>query len=181
MNWVDIAAIVIVVFSALLGLLRGLTREVLSVIAWVGAAVIAIWAGPSVTPTLNGWIANPDIAGPAAYALVFVVALVFLSVVGGIIANVVEVSALSGIDRTLGVVFGLVRGAVLISLAYIGLSKAVVPDRWPAPLMQARTTPFAYDGATRIASLLPTDWGLTVPPPPSAAPPPPQGGATGAP
>ena len=176
MNWVDIAAIVIVVFSALLGFLRGLTREVLSVIAWVGAAIIAIWAAPSVTPTLNQWIANPDIAGPAAYALVFVVALVFLSVIGGIIANVVEVSALGGIDRTLGIVFGLVRGAVLISLAYIGLSKAVVPDRWPAPLTQARTTPLAYDGAIRIASLLPSDWGLSVPPPPVAAPALPQGG-----
>ena len=166
MNWVDIAAIAIVVFSGLLGLLRGLTREVLSVVAWVGAATLAIWAAPSAAPALDQWIHNPDLATPAAYALVFVVALVFFSIVAGIVGNVIAVSFLGGIDRTLGIVFGVVRGAVLISLAYIGLSKAVAPERWPPPLVQARAVPFAYEGATQLASLLPTEWGLTVPPPP---------------
>lgn len=167
MNWVDILVIAIVVFSGLLGAVRGITREVLGIVAWVGAGLLALWAGPSATPGLDQWIHNTDIAAPAAYALVFVVALIFFSIVAGIVGNVVSVTILGGLDRTLGIVFGLVRGAVLVSIAYIGLSKATSPDRWPPALAEARTLPFVYEGANRLASFAPGNWGVAVPPPPS--------------
>jgi len=188
-NWVDISVIAVLVFSGLLGMMRGFAKEVLSVAAWAGALVVALWAGPSATPSLQQWITNPDIAAPAAYALVFVVALIFFSVVGGIVGNVIADSVLGGLDRTLGIVFGIVRGALIVSAGYILLAKVKPPEQWPAPLVEARSLPIIYEGAVRLASFAPAGWAITVPPPPAATTPgtnallspQPEGRATGVP
>jgi membrane protein required for colicin V production len=166
-NWVDLAVIAILVFSGLLAFMRGLMREVLGIGAWLGAAFFAVWAYPFVLPRFQAWIDNPDLVGPATYASMFVVALIVLSIVANIVGGVVRGSPLGGIDRTLGVVFGLARGAALVVFAYIIAGMVVETDRWPEPVLQARSLPIAYEGARRATGLLPESYRPKIYPPPA--------------
>lgn len=167
MNWVDLAVIAIVGFSGLLAFMRGLMREVLGIGAWIGAAFWAVSTFRFVQPRFREWIANPDIADPAAFGAMFLVALIVLSVVANIVGGVVRGSMLGGVDRTLGVVFGLVRGAALVVFAYILAGMVVETDRWPDPVLQARTLPFAYQGAAWATGLLPEAYRPRIYPPPA--------------
>ena len=80
-------------------------------------------------------------------------------------------SALSGLDRSLGMVFGVVRGAVIVCLAYIALSVGVDPAQWPAPVVNARFLPWAHEGAVTLVSYLPRQYQPKVAPLPNAATP----------
>ncbi len=158
MNWVDIIVLAVIAASAMLGFMRGLVREVMGIGAWVGAGIIAVWGGPELVPRMRDWTSNADFAAPLAYAAVFVVALILLSMVAGMIGGVVRGSMLGGIDRSLGVLFGLVRGAALIVVAYIAAGFLVVPERWPEPVLQARALPYAYQGAKWLVEQMPPQY-----------------------
>ncbi len=165
MNWVDLIVIGVVAVSALLAFARGLVREVLGIAAWVGAGFFAVWAAPYVEARFLHWF-GPDFGKPAALAAMFIVALIVLSVVSSMVGGLVRVSALGGVDRTLGVVFGLLRGVVLIAFAYIVAGWVVTADRWPEPVLEARSLPYAYKAATMAANLLPREYRPNVAAPP---------------
>lgn len=167
MNWVDLVVIAIVVASGLLAFMRGFLREVLGIGAWIGAAFWAVATFHYVQPRFREWIANPDLADPAAFASMFLVALIFLSIIANILGGIVRMSLLGGIDRTLGVVFGLVRGAALVVFAYIITGMVLATDRWPDPVLQARSLPFAYQGAVWATGLLPEGYRPRIYPPPA--------------
>ncbi len=167
MNWVDLAILGVLVVSALLAFMRGFVREVLGIGSWIGAGFFAMWAFPFVKDRFHGWIANPDIADPVAFGAMFLAGLLFLSVVAGMLGSVVRGSVLGGVDRTLGVAFGLARGAALIVFAYIAGGMIVTPDRWPDPVLQARSLPYAYAGAIWAVSFLPDEYRPRVLAPPA--------------
>ena len=167
MNWVDAAILGVVACSALWGFLRGMVREVLGLAAWVGASVAAIWFYPDVRSLAHTMIANPDVADPVAFGAVFLVVLILASLVARILAGAVRRSVLGGLDRTLGLVYGLARGAVLAIVAYL-IAGAVEPaDRWPDPVLEARTMPSIYLGAAWAAQRLPPAYrpAISAPPP----------------
>jgi membrane protein required for colicin V production len=93
--------------------------------------------------------------------------LIVLSIISAWVGGMVRESALSGLDRSLGLVFGVVRGGVILCLAYIGLSMFVMPDEWPAPVVNARFLPLAYQGAVALAGLLPANYQPQILPVPS--------------
>ena len=167
MNWVDLVILAVIAFSALLAFMRGLVREVLSIGTWVAAGFFAVWAFPFVQGRFRGWLVNPDIADPAAFGVMFVGALLFLSIIAGMIGSVVRGSVLGGADRTLGMAFGVVRGAALVVFAYIAAGMVVAPDRWPEPVLSARSLPYAYEGALFAVGLLPEDYRPRVTAPPA--------------
>jgi membrane protein required for colicin V production len=167
LNWVDILVLVVIAASAMLAFMRGLVREVMGIGAWVGAAIVALWGGPELQPRMLEWTGKPDFAAPLAYAAVFVGALILLSIVAGMIGGVVRGSMLGGIDRTLGVLFGLVRGTALVVVAYIAGGLLVTPDRWPDPVLHARSLPYAYQGAAWLVGQLPQQYRPKVPEPPT--------------
>jgi len=167
LNWVDIVVLVVIAFSALLAFMRGFLREVMGIGAWIGAGIIAVWGAPDLEPRMREWTGNADFALPAAYAAVFVGALILLSVVGGLIGGVVRGSVLGGIDRTLGVVFGLARGAVVVVVAYLAAGLLMAPERWPEPVLQARSLPYAYQGAAWLTGKMPAEYRPRVPEPPA--------------
>lgn len=158
MNWVDALVFAILVVSAVLGLMRGFVREVMGIGAWVGAALIAFWGGPQLKERMLAWTGSADWAAPLAYAAVFLGALVLMSVVSGLIGGVVRGSVLGSIDRTLGIVFGLLRGAALVVVTYIGAGLLVMPEHWPTAVLQARARPLAAEGADWLVRLLPKDY-----------------------
>ena len=74
---------------------------------------------------------SPDWDDPVSFIIVFLVSLIVLSLIAAAIGSAVRASAIGGVDRTLGLVFGLARGAALAIVAYIFACMAVPPDRWP--------------------------------------------------
>ena len=170
MNLVDLLVLAILGVSALLGLSRGLVREMLGLASWVLAGYFAFRFGPQVQPMIRQAVGDPDLADPASYVLVFVVLLIALSLLANLVGRVVRVSVLGGLDRTLGLVFGLGRGALLLVAAYIPLALMLPPDRWPEPVLRARTLPFIYDGAVWAAGKLPLLYRPRVAPPPDGRP-----------
>jgi len=157
MNWVDYTVLGLLAASGLLALLRGFVREVLGVGAWIGAAMVGIAALPTTAPLVREWLPNKDFApliDPAAFAGVFLVALVILLVISHWIGTLVRNSVLGGLDRSLGLVFGLARGAVVLVVAYIIAGWLIPTERWPEPVLQARTLPFVAQGAGWAGGLM---------------------------
>ncbi len=158
MNWVDLIVFTVLGVSALLAFMRGLVREVLAIAAWVGAGFFAAWAFPYVRNSFHGWTGTSDIGNPLAFGSMFIIGVIFLSVISGVIGGMVRTSLFNGLDRTLGVVFGLLRGAALVVFAYIAGGIAMPVENWPAVVLDARTLPFAYRGAAFAVAVLPQEY-----------------------
>ncbi len=153
----DLMVLAVLAVSALLAFLRGFIHEVLAVLAWLGAIFAVFYGLPYVRPYAQDIIANPLIADVAAGAFIFVAALIVLSLVTRLMTSRVRGSALNALDRSLGFVFGLARGAVLVCLAYIALQWMMPPGRQPAWLAEARTRPLVASGADVLRGLVPDE------------------------
>jgi membrane protein required for colicin V production len=171
MTWIDAAALVIVILSAAFSMVRGFVREVLGVFAWIGAAFAALRFYPLVQPYVNSVLPMKNLVVYVSMGVVFLVTLIVLSLISALIGGFVRESALSGLDRSLGLVFGAVRGAVIICLAYIALSVGIDQSQWPAPVVNARFLPWAHEGAEVLVSYLPPQYRPKVAPLPGAAAP----------
>ena len=155
MNWVDFVALGVVAVSGVLGLSRGLVREVLSVAAWIGATLVSIYLFPTAEPIASRQIGDPNIAYVAAYGVPFLAALLVLWIAARMVSALVRGSVLGGLDRTLGVVYGLARGAALLAIAYI-LAGVVQPvPLWPPIVLEARSLTLIYTLAAWTAEQVP--------------------------
>ena len=168
MNWVDLAVLGIVLVSGLIAALRGLVREVLGLFAWGAAAFIASPYGlfPYVAPWMRHQFSDSGLAQVVAFGTVFLLSLIVLWLLVGSVADLVRRSALGGLDRALGLVFGVVRGAALVSAAYMIGGRVLAIEQWPPPVLEARSLPFAFQGAVKLAEQLPAEYR-----PPVSAPP----------
>ena len=169
MNWVDLAVLALLLVSGLIGVLRGMVREVLGVAAWVAAAFIASPYGlfPFVAPWVRKQFSDPGIGDAVAFGGVFLIVLILLSLVVRYLSNAVRGSALGGLDRTLGLVFGLGRGAALLVVAYILAGFALASEQWPTPVLAARSLPLVHRGAEWLAGQLPPNYRPAVGKPPA--------------
>ncbi len=171
MNPVDIAAIAILVISALFGLARGFVREVLGLAAWVGAAIGAFALFPLLDPPFRRFalrLGLEPLAGDAvAAAIGFLVLLLIFSAVANAAARLVQSTPFGGIDRVLGFVFGAIRGAVLLAVAYVVAGLVTPPSEWPAPFRRAAAVPLAFAGAHWAVTIVPAPDRPNVAPPPA--------------
>jgi membrane protein required for colicin V production len=154
-NPTDIVVIVILLLSALLAFARGLVREVLSVGAWVGAAFATLMAFPHMVTLTQSLVRTEVMAKLLAGGSVFLATLVILSILSHQLSKRVRDSALSAIDRSLGFVFGIVRGGVLVCLAYLLVAWVFPPAEQPVWLRDARTMPVIQSGANVLRRLVP--------------------------
>ncbi|MGB0959478.1 MAG: CvpA family protein [Halocynthiibacter sp.] len=121
---VDGIAAGVIIISAILAYARGLTREAMSILGWVGAAIIAfLFANKALPlvkeiPYLDKIIGDScELATISAFALVLALGLVVMAIFTPIVASLVQGSAIGGIDQALGFIFGAVRGVLLIVVA----------------------------------------------------------------
>ena len=151
----DLAVAAILLISALLAVARGFVREVMSVASWVGAAIIAWYAYPEAHPLLVQAMGPGLLADLATAAAVFLVPLVILRIITGMLAEKVAGSGFGGLDRVLGLAFGLARGALIVCAAYL-LATYIIKERdFPAWVTEARLEPPVRGGAIWLAGLLP--------------------------
>lgn len=158
---VDLVVIAVVVISALIALVRGFTREVLSVMAWIGAAVAALYLLPFVQPLARRHLSPDLLADGIAGISIFIVSLVLLSYLSHRISERVRGSPVGALDHTLGFVFGVLRGALLISIAFLFTDWMIGSDEEERPewLREARTLPLMEAGAGTLIALAPSGLG----------------------
>ncbi|GBQ27584.1 CvpA family protein [Gluconacetobacter sacchari] len=153
--WVDLAASLVVAASALFGWGRGLVRELLGLATWAGALVLAVrWQEP-VRQALAPWIDNPTVASAAAFVLPCIGLLIVFTLSAQLIGRIVRDSALGGLNGLLGLLFGGLRGYVLLAALYLAVAAEVAPADWPPPVQQARATPLVARGAFLLGTFLP--------------------------
>jgi membrane protein required for colicin V production len=156
MNPLDIGVIVILLLSAGFAYARGFIREVLAIGAWLGALIVTYYAYGLAAPYAERFLPKGVFANIAAAVVVFVVALVVLSIIAGFIGRRTSQTGMSSFDRIFGFIFGLLRGAVLVSLGYIALAWYMPADK-PRPdwVSQARTLPLLESGAHLLEAMVP--------------------------
>lgn len=153
----DLLVIGIMLISALLAMVRGFTREILSIAAWVAAAAAALVLHPYVLPYLAPYIANPTVAQLAAGAAVFIIVLIIVSFITIRISDMILDSRIGAVDRTLGFVFGGVRGLLLAIVAFLFFAWLVPDKSQPVWVQQAKSKPLLLSGGNWVMNLLPND------------------------
>jgi membrane protein required for colicin V production len=119
-GWVDIAMLAVIALSAIIGAVRGLTFEVLSLLGWIAAWFAGLWIGPLIGPHLPIGTPGSPLNGIAAFACAFLIVLVLWGFGARAVSALVGKTLLRPLDRLLGAVFGLARGVlVLLVLATI--------------------------------------------------------------
>jgi membrane protein required for colicin V production len=168
MTWVDLAVFGFLAISGLLAFARGFVREILGIGAWIGAVTLAIIAMPMVHDYVQTWVSKSEWVNPVSFVVVFLGSLIVLTIVASLIGRMVSRSAVGGVDRTLGLVFGLARGAAVVIIAYI-LGQMVFPiERWPDAVLNARTLTPTYEAARWVRDQLPETYRPhTLDPPPA--------------
>jgi membrane protein required for colicin V production len=155
-NFIDIVVLVVIGISALIALSSGFVNVVLWILSWVVAVVATVYFFPTFQPMVAKHLSDALIANIVTAVAIFLVALIVCTIVNQIISRMVRASAIGALDRTLGFVFGLVIGGVLVCGAYM-LMAFVVKDRkdWPQPVLEARTLPLVERGAGLLESMVP--------------------------
>jgi membrane protein required for colicin V production len=128
LGWVDLALLAVLALSALVGLWRGFVFEIMSLLGWAVAFVLANALGPLLAdhlPPGSGRAADPQLRLWAAYAVVFVLVLVTCTLLARMLRALVAATPLSFVDHLLGGAFGVLRGAVI--LVAVGMLVALSP------------------------------------------------------
>ena len=151
----DIIVVAIIGLSALFGFVRGFLREVLSIGAWIVAGLAAWFGLPLLRPFALQYISHELIADIATGVAIFLVVLVVASVISHVITRSVRESSLGALDRSLGILFGIARGAVIVSVALLICDNFYAPDNRPQWLKDARTLPVVQIGADLVRQFVP--------------------------
>ncbi|MBM3544920.1 MAG: CvpA family protein [Alphaproteobacteria bacterium] len=154
-SWLDVILIVIMLVSGFLAMVRGFTREVLSIFSWAMAALAALYLTNNLGywSVLSPYIDNELYAKLAFGVAVFVVTLIIVSLITFRVSDSVLDSRVGALDRTLGFIFGLARGFLLVAIVFI-LFSALARDQ-PDWIKSARSFPLLQQTQVAIESLLP--------------------------
>jgi membrane protein required for colicin V production len=159
----DLAIVVIVVLSIIFAIGRGFVEETLSILAWAIAAFATLFFAPRVAPLLHNHFAHDWEGAAASYLGVFLVVLIPLQFMSHRFAETVRRSEIGPIDRSLGAVFGFLRGLAVIGIAYL-LFTVFVPMRdQPHWVTDARLFPVMLKSSDVIASIVPDQRGVMGP------------------
>ncbi|WP_413873122.1 CvpA family protein [Albidovulum sp.] len=135
---VDAVVAVIILMSAILAYSRGFVREILAIAGWVAAAVLAFIFAPQAEPlvkqipVLDKFLGDScELSIIAAFAGVFALALIVMSIFTPVFSSAVQRSALGGIDQGLGFLFGVLRGILLVAVAFVVYARVLTGSTVP--------------------------------------------------
>ncbi len=156
-SYLDLGVIAIILISALLAMFRGFTREVLAIASWGAAAVAAIYFHPYVLPFVKSYISKDAVALVVSVAIVFFVTLILVSVITIKISDAILDSKVGPLDRSLGFVFGAVRGILLCVIAFVFFNWLVPEKAQPDWVKDAHMKPLLQSTGDELIALLPDD------------------------
>src|ERR1700733_12122763 len=153
----DIVLIAVMLVSGFLAMVRGFMREVLSIIAWVLAAVATLYSYSKLLPYARQYFNNDAVATVAAVGGVFLLTLIVVSILTVRISDMVLDSRVGALDRTLGFLFGLARGLVIVVIAFLFFTW-LVPDRSQPEWVKSAKSRVVLAGTGQwLMSMLPDD------------------------
>ena len=155
---IDGVVAVVIVVSAILAYSRGFVREAMAILGWIAAAILAFIFAPSVEPlvkeipVVGDYLQDScELAIIAAFAAVFAISLVVVSVFTPLFSSIIQRSALGGLDQGLGFFFGVLRGILLVAVALVVYDRvvvnesiAMVDDSLPSLLLPGRSARSEY-------------------------------------
>lgn len=160
---VDGAVAVIILISALLAYSRGIVREIMAIVGWIVAGVLAYVLAPSVQPlvseipVLSDYISDScELGLIVSFVAVFALALVMVSVFTPLLSGAIRDSALGPADQTLGFLFGAARGVLLVAVAFL-VYQQVAATGTVASVEASRTAAIFERNVDRIDGTLPND------------------------
>ena len=156
-NPADLTVIIVVVLSGLFAMARGFVREVLSLASWVGAALVTLWGFGLARVYMGRLIETPWLADVVTGFTLFVSSLILFSMIGGGLASLVRGTHLNALDRTLGFLFGLLRGALIVAILWLGLGWAM-KDEQPPWVREAKVLPMVERLADFLRGLAPPEF-----------------------
>jgi membrane protein required for colicin V production len=173
----DAVVLAAVIISAVVAFLRGFIRELLTIVGVVGGLAGAYFGGPVLQPVMRGWLGVQEgaekadklfdvipmtiVADICAYGSIFLIVVILLSVASHFLAGAVKAVGLGPIDRILGILFGVARALLLMSLLYLPvylLTGKEERNEWPV-LQGSYSRSYIERGAEWIAGFLPQDTG----------------------
>ena len=128
-NFVDYAIVVVLVVSALMSTLRGMTREALGLVGWPISIFAAKYSAPVLEPTITEIINIEGLSQALAWSIPFALVVVAWFVLASLISPGLKRAGLGSLDRWLGVVFGLIRGFLLVLIAYTTAAVALEGEK----------------------------------------------------
>lgn len=144
MNWLDLVFLGIIAVSVVISLVRGFVREVISVLVWVGAVWVSLRYAQPLSGYLTDYLASPTLRLIVAFVVLFVLTLIVGAVISYFAGVLVGRTGLTGTDRALGMVFGGLRGALIVALLVLGAGLTAIPQEhwWRDSLLATRFTPW---------------------------------------
>ena len=131
MTWIDVAVVAVILLSALVGLARGLVREVLSLAVWLAALGLGYLYYKPFAESLVPYITHPGVRLGAAFVLVVIGVLVVGAVLGALLSALIDKTGLTWLDRLLGLLFGAARGGVVIAMAvFLAALTPLADETW---------------------------------------------------
>ena len=142
--------------SAMLAMVRGFSREILSVVSWAAAAAAAFFFYKPVLPYIQPYVENEKIAMAAAAGVVSIIALIVVSVITMKLADWIIDSRIGALDRTLGFLYGAARGILVVAVALLFFNW-LAGAKAPAWIANAKSKPLLESIGAKLESLLPED------------------------
>lgn len=131
MIWIDYSIIGMILISSIIGLFRGFIKEAFSLIIWVFAIWVGLTFGQEFSHFLEGIISVPSLRISAAFGILFIITLILGALVNYLLSELVKKTGLTGSDRFAGMIFGIGRGLVVISIAVMLAGLTPLPeDPW---------------------------------------------------
>jgi membrane protein required for colicin V production len=153
----DLVLLAVMLISGLLAMVRGFMREILSIAAWGMAALVTLYAFSKLLPTAKTYFNNDTVASVVVIAGVFVGTLIVVSIITVRISDMILDSRIGALDRTLGFVFGLARGLLIVVVAFLFFSWLVPDKQRPDWVTNAKSRTMLDSTGEWLKGLLPDD------------------------
>ncbi|MDR6305277.1 membrane protein required for colicin V production [Nitrobacter vulgaris] len=153
----DLVLLAVMLISGLLAMIRGFMREILSIASWGIAALATLYSFQKLLPFAKNYINNDTIAAAAVIGGVFIGTLIVISLITTRISDMVLDSRIGALDRTLGFLFGLARGLLIVVVAFLFFTWLVPDKQRPDWVTAAKSLTVLNSTGVWLQSLLPDD------------------------
>ncbi len=155
MAWLDIIIVVLIFLSMLIGFFKGFVKESISLATWIAAIIIGLRFSPELANHLPVSVENDVLRIGIAFAALFIIVLVIGGLINYLISQFVKKTGLSGTDRLLGLIFGAIRGGLIVTLLIL-IATRLVPAMQTEPWWeQSKMTPSFVSMAEQLNAFLP--------------------------
>jgi membrane protein required for colicin V production len=156
-TWLDLVLLGVMLVSGLLAMIRGFMREILSITAWAAAAVATLLLYPRLLPIAKANISSDIVATGAVIGGVFLITLLIVSVITVRVSDLILDSRIGALDRTLGFLFGLGRGLIIVVVAFLFFAWLVPAGKQPDGVKNAKSLEVLNKTGDWLQALLPQD------------------------